>query len=111
MDILSIRFEGILRDMVGDYGGCVTKVGRDNSISQALLDDLLREPCLLKIFKKEDIEFFEYVFTAKGCNIRNNVAHAFYLPKDYGIIEATLVFLCILRLTMFKPKDEKDVSK
>lgn len=111
VDILSIRFEGILRDMVGDYGGCVTKVGRDNSISQALLDDLLREPCLLKIFKKEDIEFFEYVFTAKGCNIRNNVAHAFYLPKDYGIIEATLVFLCILRLTMFKPKDEKDVSK
>ena len=50
------------------------------------------------------------MFTAKGCNIRNNVAHAFYLPKDYGIIEATLVFLCILRLTMFKPKDEKDVG-
>lgn len=103
VDILSIRFEGILRDMVGDYGGCVTKVGRDNSTSQALLDDLLREPCLLQIFKKEDIEFFEYVFTAKGCNIRNNVAHAFYLPIDYGIIEATLVFLCILRLTMFRP--------
>lgn len=79
VDILSIRFEGILRDMVGDYGGCVTKVGRDNSISQALLDDLLREPCLLQIFRKEDIEFFEYVFTAKGYNIRNYVAHAFYI--------------------------------
>ena len=43
----------------------------------ALLDDLLREPCLLQIFRKEDIEFFEYVFTAKGYNIRNYVAHAF----------------------------------
>lgn len=104
VDILSIRFEGILRDMVGDYGGCVTKVGRDNSTSQALLDDLLREPCLLQIFRKEDIEFFEYVFTAKGYNIRNYVAHAFYIPQDYGMIEATLVFLCILRLTMFSPK-------
>lgn len=111
VDILSIRFEGILRDMVGIYGGCVTKVGRDNSTSQALLDDLLREPCLLQVFRKEDIEFFEYVFTAKGYNIRNNVAHAFYIPKDYGIIEATLVFLCILRLTMFRPKGEEDASE
>ena len=110
VDILSIRFEGILRDMVGDYGGCVTKVGRDNSTSQALLDDLLREPCLLQIFRKEDVEFFEYVFTAKGYNIRNYVAHAFYIPKDYGMIEATLVFLCILRLTMFSPKEKEVVS-
>ena len=111
VDILSIRFEGILRDMVADYGGCVTKIGRDNSTSQALLDDLLREPCLLHIFRKEDIEFFEYVFTAKGYNIRNNVAHAFYIPKDYGMIEATLVFLSILRLTMFRPKDKEEASE
>ena len=111
VDVLSIRFEGILRDMVGDYGGRVIKIGRDNSTSQALLDDLLREPCLLQIFRKEDIDFFEYVFTAKGYNIRNNVAHAFYIPKDYGIIEATLVFLCILRLTMFRPKAEKEANE
>lgn len=108
VDVLSIRFEGILRDMVGNYGGHVTKVGRDNNLSQALLDSLLREPCLHEIFRDEDIEFFEYVFTAKGHNIRNDVAHAFYIPQDYGIIQATLVFLCILRLTLFSPKDEEE---
>ena len=108
VDVLSIRFEGILRDMVGDYGGRITKV-RDNGTSQALLDDLLREPCLQDMFRVEDIEFFEYVFTAKGHNIRNDVAHAFYIPQDYGIIQATLVFLCILRLTMFSPKEEIEV--
>ncbi len=101
IDVLSIRFEGILRDMVGISGGCVIKVGQDNNTSQALLDALLKEPCLLQVFRKEDIEFFEYVFTAKGHNVRNNVAHAFYIPNDYGIYKATLVFLCILRLTMF----------
>jgi hypothetical protein len=105
VDLLSIRFEGILRDMVGDYGGHVTKVDRDNNLSQALLDSLLREPCLHEIFREEDIEFFEYVFTAKGHNIRNDVAHAFYIPQDYGIIQATLVFLCILRLTTFRAKE------
>lgn len=49
VDILSIRFEGILRDMVGDYGGCVTKVGRDNSISQALLDTMTLEELIREI--------------------------------------------------------------
>lgn len=104
VDLLSIRFEGILRDMVGNYGGHVTKVERDNSLSQVLLDSLLREPCLHEIFREEDMEFFEYVFTAKGHNIRNNVAHAFYIPQDYGMVQATLVFLYILRLTTFRPK-------
>ena len=107
IDVLSIRFEGILRDMVGDYGGRITKV-RNNGTSQALLDDLLREPCLQEMFGIEDIEFFEYVFTAKGHNIRNNIAHAFYIPQDHGIIKATLVFLAILRLTMFRPKSNEE---
>ena len=56
-------------------------------------------------FRAEDIEFFEYVFTAKGHNIRNNVAHAFYIPQDYGIMQATLVLLCVLRLTTFRLKE------
>ena len=108
IDLLSIRFEGILRDMIGDYGGHTTRVGKDSGTSQVLLDSLLHEPCLLDAFKAEDIEFFEYVFTAKGHNIRNNVAHAFYIPQDYGIIQATLVFLCILRLTTFRPNDRTE---
>ena len=110
VDVLSIRFEGILRDMVGDCGGRVTKVGRD-STSQVLLDDLLGEPCLKDAFRTEDIEFFKYVFTAKGHNIRNNVAHAFYIPQDYGMIQATLVFLCMLRLTTFRLKGKEEVNE
>jgi hypothetical protein len=111
IDILSVRFEGILRDMVGEYGGHVTKIGRDYSTSQVLLDALLKEAYEQKVFAVEDIEFFEYVFTPKGRNIRNNVAHAFYIPQDYKIIEATLVFLCILRLTTFRPKNLENEHK
>ena len=111
IDVLSVRFEGILRDMVGNYGGHVTKVGRDCSTSQVLLDALLKEAYEQKVFSIEDIEFFEYVFTPKGRNIRNYVAHAFYIPHDYGIIEATLVFLCILRLATFQPKNFENDHK
>lgn len=102
--VLSIRFEGILRSIVANQGGLVTRIGRVGNTSEALLDSLLREPCLLQVFVEEDIEFFEYVLTSKGLNIRNNVAHAFYIPQDYGITYATLVFLCILRLAKFRPE-------
>lgn len=107
IDILSIRFEGIIRDIVANYDGKIIKVGKDNSTSMALLESLLKEPCLCEVFRTEDIEFFEYVFTTRGINIRNNVAHSFYIPQDYGIFHATLVFLCFLRLTLFKPKEWK----
>ena len=101
IDELTIRFEGILRDIVADCGGRVTKVDQDNNTSQILLDALLKEPKLLQIFTDDDIHFFEYVFLSKGRNIRNCVAHAFYIPQDYNIIQATLVFLCILRLAKY----------
>ena len=103
VDELAIRFEGILRSIVADQGGTITKIDGRGNTCEALLDDLLREPCLLKVFAEEDIEFFEYVLTSKGLNIRNNVAHAFYIPQDYGITYATLVFLCVLRLAKFRP--------
>lgn len=104
IEVLSMRFEGILRTIVADQGGKTTKIDRNGNTSEALLDSLLRESCLLKVFAEEDIEFFEYVLTSKGLNIRNNVAHAFYIPQDYGIIYATLVFMCMLRLAKFRPE-------
>lgn len=104
VEVMSIRFEGILRNIVDDQGGMTTKVGRGGNTSVALLDDLLREPCLLNVFTEDDIDLFEYVMTSKGLNIRNNVAHAFFIPQDYGITYATLVFLCVLRLTKFRPE-------
>lgn len=102
IEVLSLRFEGMLRTIVSDQGGKTIRVDRRGNTSEAMLDSLLREKCLLKVFAEEDIEFFEYVLTSKGLNIRNNVAHAFYIPQDYGIIYATLIFLCILRLAKFR---------
>lgn len=104
IEVLSIRFEGILRTIVADQGGQTTKTRCGGNTSEVLLDSLLREPCLLQVFAEEDVEFFEYVLTSKGLNIRNNVAHAFYIPQDYGITYAILVFLCMLRLAKFRPE-------
>lgn len=103
-EVFAIRFEGILRTIVSDLGGKTIKMDQSGNTSEAPLDNLLRESCLMQVFIEEDIEFFEYVLTSKGLNIRNNVAHAFYIPQDYGMTYATLAFLCVLRLAKFRPE-------
>lgn len=105
IEVLSIRFEGFLRNIIKCLGGKTTLIDKGNT-SEILLEGLLHEPCLLKVLEEEDIEFFEYVLTSKGRNIRNNVAHAFYIPQDYGILDATLVFLCVLRLAKLSFNEE-----
>lgn len=103
VDVLSLRFEGFLRTIVSECGGQITKLSREGGTTEVLLDELLRDNSIQKVFTEDDIDFFEYVFTSKGFNIRNSVAHAFYIPRDYDVIKATLVFLCVLRLAKFNP--------
>jgi hypothetical protein len=103
INTLAIQFEGILRDFIREYSGETTKVkdGKKTVVAEMLLDDLIRTESFAEMFSEEDRDLFLYTFTNKGYNIRNNVAHGFYLPRDYTAFKATLVFLCILRLARF----------
>jgi len=102
LDILSLKFEGILRDIIGLVGGVITKMDKEGNTTDLLLDDLLRSQDIEKIFTKDDINLFQFTFTKKGYNIRNNVAHSFYKPQDYSMQKAILVILCTLRLAKFR---------
>lgn len=66
-----------------------------------LLDDLLRTEACKQLYSDEDRDLFTYSFTSKGLNIRNDVAHGFYLPSDFTAFKAILVLLCILRLVRY----------
>jgi hypothetical protein len=101
IDFLSLKFEGILRGIVDLSGGVITEVDKGNT-KDLLLDDLLKSPQIDNVFNKDDINLFQYTFTSKGFNIRNDVAHSFYKPQDYNWFKAILVFLCVLRLAKFK---------
>lgn len=105
IDVLPAKFEGILRDMIGIHGGSITKLGKNGRTEDLLLEDLLKDKSFLEIFNEDDRNLFEYVFTNKGLNIRNNVAHGFYKPQDYTIDKAIFVFLCIMRLVKFQQND------
>ena len=101
IDFLSLKFEGILRDIVGLTSGLITKVDNKGNTTDMLLDDLLRDKSITKLFTTDDVNLFKFTFTSKGFNIRNNVAHSFYKPNDYTQFNAVLVLLSVLRLGKF----------
>lgn len=103
INTLTVQFEGILRDIIRIHSGETTKIkeGKKTVVAEMLLDDLIRTDAFDELFSKESKDLFLYTFTNEGYNIRNDVAHGFYLPCDYTAFKATLVFLCILRLVRF----------
>jgi len=91
LDVLSLKFEGILRDIVGLLSGVITKIDKNGNTTDYLLDDLLRSEVIKQVFTQDDINLFQFTFTSKGYNIRNDVAHSFYKPQDYSMQKAILV--------------------
>jgi hypothetical protein len=103
IDSLTLKFEGALRDFVRLVGGSSSKFNKDD-IKEMLLENLLNSDTVKKEFNDNDIALFKMVFTSKGDNIRNNVAHCFYQAGDYRLEMICKIFLCILRLGKYKLK-------
>ena len=113
VDSLSIKFEGILRDMIQINGGVTTKLQNGNT-SEITLDEILKmnkssiSKAFYASFNEDDLNLFRYAFSSNGhcLNIRNNVAHSFYLPKHYNWKIALISFLALIRLAKFAPKEK-----
>ncbi len=98
IDFLAPKFEAILREIVENAGGEVTRIKDNGDTELKPLEDLFSSTVISEIFNDDDIFLFRHTFTKVGYNIRNNVAHGLYKPCDYTLSRAILVFLCILRL-------------
>lgn len=115
VDILVPKFEGILRHILEHNGANLTELNTGNT-SYILLEKMLRlekediKEAFYKSFDEDDLNFFQYVFSSKAqcLNIRNNVAHCFYLPQQYTFGIAIMVLLGILRLAKFVPINSQE---
>jgi len=101
IDSLTLKFEGALRDFVRLVGGSSSKFKNDD-IKEMLLENLLDSDIVKREFNGNDLALFKMVFTNKGDNIRNNVAHCFYQTGEYRLEMICKIFLCILRLGKYK---------
>lgn len=101
IDSLTTKFEGALRDFIRLQGGSTT-IEKKGELQEQVLENLLENQIIKDLFSNEDITLFQYVFTKKGWNIRNNVTHCFYPYSNYSFEKATLIFICLLRLGKYQ---------
>jgi len=103
IDSLTLKFEGALRDFVRLLSGS-TSIMKKDEVREMLLEYLLDSDIVKKQFTDNDLALFKMIFTKKGENIRNNVAHCFYQTGEYRLEMICKIFLCVLRLGKYKLK-------
>jgi len=52
----------------------------------------------MSVIPEVDINLFKFLFTSTGINLRNNVAHCFYNPKNYAPSLMWLLICAFLKL-------------
>jgi hypothetical protein len=102
-DSLTLKFEGAIRNFLF-LSGESTSILKNNEAQEMNLEDLLYSDSIKRFFSENDLALFKLVFTSKGANIRNNVAHCFYYSDDYSFDKICKVFFCILRLSKYRFK-------
>lgn len=99
-DQLAVKFEGLLRDLCSCAGITTTKTYEDRIVAKDI-NELLQSEELKPVFNEEDMRLWQFAFTGSGYNIRNNVAHAFYRPKDYTIALSNILLLAYIKLAKY----------
>jgi hypothetical protein len=99
-DQLSVKFEGLFRDLCVIAEITTTKV-RENQTVAMDINELLQSKELAKSFDRKDVDLWQYTFTGCGYNIRNNVAHAFYRENDYTVKMSNLLLFAYIKLAKY----------
>lgn len=98
IDSLVLKFEGLLREFSRMIGAQTIEIKDDGTEERIGFEKLLDNEKLKTLIPEDDIAFFKFLFTSKGMNLRNNVAHCFYKTKNYTSDVMLLLIVALLRL-------------
>lgn len=108
IDSLSLKIEGIIRNLCVISKIPTTNFRDDGTTIEADLPRLLQEPRLKEIISEEDIFLIRFVLTEKtGFYLRHKIAHSLIVKNDYHINYINLLFIIILRLGKYKLSTKK----
>jgi hypothetical protein len=111
IDSLTMKFEGVLRDFSNKIGA-QTIESEDTKTKQRIdFNTLFDNEKFKAIIPEEDVAFFKFLFTSKGINLRNNIAHSFYTPKDYSASIVWLLICAFLKLGNYQFNSNKSDGK
>jgi hypothetical protein len=108
LDSLATKMEGILRAFAQLNGINTVKIENEKikgssgiQTREIFIHELLSDgyPLFKDLFSENEYQFFKTIYLKDGYDIRNNIAHSFYKPKDYTINKLLLVILSIMRIS------------
>jgi len=106
IDSLTMKFEGMLRDLLRRSGVPTFQQKRqDHGLTEEkYVGKLLDTEDAKRIFSGDDLLFLQFLLTEDtGYDLRNRIAHCLLLPDDYSICYMHLLFLALLRLSTYDP--------
>ena len=103
LDSLTLKIEGIFRDLCQLSGIAVSHQTKDNSgrniVHEKDINALLHEDAIKKLFDEDDLLFFKFLLIEKsGYNLRNKIAHSLMSFQEYDCDHMHLVIVALLRL-------------
>ena len=102
IDSLTLKIEGLLREISKVCNISPMTTTRDGMMREKYIEELLAEPEIENFLGEDTLVFFQFFFTKKGANIRNDVAHSFYKHFNYSDVLMPILICAILKLSMFK---------
>jgi hypothetical protein len=104
IDSFVLKFEGLLREFSRMIGAPTIEIKENGTKERIGFDKLLDNEKVTALIPEDDIAFLKYLFTSKGINLRNNVAHCFFTTKNYAPAVMLLLIVALLRLGNFQIK-------
>ena len=104
IDSLTLKFEGMLRDLLQRDGVPTFRRKRqDHSLTEErYIGDLLYTDAIERLLGQDDLLFFRFLLSEdSGYDLRNAIAHCQLLAGDYCIHYMHLLFLALLRLSRY----------
>jgi hypothetical protein len=98
IDSLTMKFEGVLRDFSNRIGAQIIELDENKTEQRIDFDKLFDNEKFKAVIPEDDIALFKFLFTRRGINLRNNIAHSFYVPKDYSASIVWLLICAFLKL-------------
>ena len=105
IDSLTLKIEAILRHFCRslDLPIATNRRGRDGDQQEKTLEEIIQS---VEDYSGPDAGYWlRFIFTKEGWNVRNNVAHGFMNPADYGpgVMQTVIIGLFVLATLDIKP--------
>lgn len=104
IDSFTLKMEGIFRNFC-ERAGIPVSFDRAKGMQEAYIHNVFDNETIIGYFNEDDRLFFNYLFSNDGgMNLRNNIAHCFYLPNEYHPDKMLLLIAALLRLGKYDQK-------